>query len=76
MAGTRAGGLKAAARNLKQDPEFYSKIGAKGGSSGHTGGFASTSVGVDGLTGPQRAAIVGKKGGRKSRRTYRKEMSL
>ena len=31
MAGTKAGGLKAAKKNLARDPNFYAKIGAKGG---------------------------------------------
>ena len=30
MAGTKAGGQKAAAKNLQRDPEFYAKIGRKG----------------------------------------------
>ena len=32
MAGTRAGGLKAAANNLKKNPNFYRDIGRIGGS--------------------------------------------
>ena len=40
MAGTVAGGKKAAAKNLAKDPNFYAKIGAKGGANGNTGGFA------------------------------------
>lgn len=31
MAGTKLGGQKAAAKNLANDPDFYTKIGAKGG---------------------------------------------
>lgn len=69
MSGTIAGGKKASQTNLKKDPNFYAKIGAKGGRNGNTGGFASGEVGDDGLTGRERAAIVGQKGGRKSRRT-------
>ena len=60
MAGTKAGGLKAAAKNLAQDPNFYAKIGAKGGKNGRTGGFAAN---------PELARIAGAKGGRISRRT-------
>ena len=41
MAGTKAGGLKAAKKNLARDPNFYAKIGAKGGKNGKTGGFAA-----------------------------------
>jgi general stress protein YciG len=33
MAGTIEGGKKAAAANLAKDPDFYKKIGARGGSS-------------------------------------------
>jgi len=43
-------------------------IGKKGGKVGTTGGFATDKVGKDGLTGPERARIVGKKGGLNSRR--------
>ena len=69
MPGTRAGGLKAAATNLKLHGEdFYSRIGKKGGESGTTGGFASTKRGRDGLTGAERAKIVGSIGGKISRR--------
>ena len=68
MAGTKAGGLKARERNLAKDPDFYKKIGAKGGRNGRTGGFASEVVGEDGLTGKERAKIAGAKGGRISRR--------
>ena len=61
MAGTKAGGAKAAATNkLKHGADFYQRIGAKGGRNGHTGGFASN---------PALAKIAGKKGGTISRRT-------
>lgn len=59
MAGTRAGGLKAAAKNKANDPNFYKRIGRIGGQNGHTGGFASN---------PELARIAGKKGGTISRR--------
>lgn len=59
MAGTKAGGLKARDKNLKRDPDFYAKIGAKGGRNGRTGGFAAN---------PALARIAGAKGGRISRR--------
>ncbi|MGB4762780.1 MAG: hypothetical protein WBP12_05500 [Candidatus Saccharimonas sp.] len=59
MAGTKAGGLKAAQKNLQKDPNFYAKIGAKGGRNGNTGGFAAN---------PALARIAGAKGGRISRR--------
>lgn len=69
MAGTKAGGQKAAATNkAKYGEDFYKNIGKKGGESGNTGGFASDLVGKDGLTGPERAVVAGAKGGHISRR--------
>ena len=68
MAGTSKGGKLAAVKNLARDPDFYRRIGAKGGRNGNKGGFASTERGADGLTGPQRASVVGKIGGAASRR--------
>ncbi len=55
MAGTKEGGKKAAAKNLQRDPNFYAKIGSKGGKNGSTGGFAAN---------PELARIAGAKGGR------------
>ena len=55
MAGTKAGGLKAAKKNLARDPNFYAKIGAKGGKNGKTGGFSGN---------PAFARIAGAKGGK------------
>lgn len=55
MAGTKAGGKKAAATNkAKNGEDFYARIGRKGGQNGHTGGFAAN---------PQLARIAGRKGG-------------
>jgi general stress protein YciG len=69
VAGTKEGGKKAAATNKsKYGNKFYANIGRKGGSNGHTGGFASDEVGADGLTGQQRAKIAGAKGGKISKR--------
>ena len=60
MAGTKAGGQKAAATNKAlQGSDFYAKIGAIGGKKGRTGGFAAN---------PALARIAGAKGGRISRR--------
>lgn len=59
MAGTMAGGLKAAAKNLANDPNFYKRIGAIGGKKGTTGGFAANK---------ELARIAGQKGGKISRR--------
>ncbi len=68
MSGTKAGGLKTAATNMSREPDFYRRIGRKGGQNGHTGGFASDKVGADGLTGHQRSRVAGAKGGHISRR--------
>lgn len=72
MAGTKIGGLKAARTNTtKYGKDFYAEIGRKGGRLGKTGGFASTLVGKDGLTGRERARLAGKEGGKISKRTSR-----
>ena len=63
MAGTINGGKKAAAKNLAKDPNFYAKIGAKGGRLGRTGGFAA------GSAGRKRASVYGAIGGSRSRRS-------
>ncbi len=54
---------------LKKNPNHFREIGKLGGQRGTTGGFASSKVGADGLTGKQRAALAGAKGGKISRRT-------
>ncbi len=60
MAGTKAGGRKAAITNkMKYGQDFYANIGRKGGTNGHLGGFAAN---------PELAKIAGAKGGRKSKR--------
>jgi uncharacterized protein len=60
IAGTKIGGIRAAATNVKRHgPGFYAEIGAKGGKKGKTGGFAANR---------ELARIAGAKGGRKSRR--------
>ena len=67
MAGTKAGGMKAAATNrAKYGKEFYARIGAKGGKNGHTGGFAANKA---------LARIAGAKGGRISRRGPAKKVA-
>lgn len=67
MAGTKAGGKKAAQKNLAKDPNFYAKIGKMGGSvKGTQGGFAAN---------PELARIAGAKGGRISRRGKAKTAS-
>lgn len=65
MAGTKAGGAKAATTNKERHgSDYYRNLGRKGGTISRGGGFASDKVGADGLTGPERAKIVGVKGGR------------
>lgn len=59
MSGSRIGGAKAAAANLKKDPDFYRKIGRLGGIAGNTGGFASN---------PKLAKLAGARGGHLSKR--------
>jgi general stress protein YciG len=60
MAGTKAGGAKAAQTNKeKYGKDFYAKIGAKGGKRGTTGGFFANR---------ELARKAGAKGGAKSRR--------
>lgn len=63
MAGNKEGGKKAATTNLKRDPDFYKKIGAKGGRNGkgpgYKGGFAKSA---------EWARLCGTKGGKISRR--------
>lgn len=60
MAGTRIGGLKAAAKNKAKNPNFYKRIGAIGGRNSNTGGFAAAT--------PEQRSEWGRKGGLKSRR--------
>ena len=62
MAGTRIGGLKAKKANLANDPDFYAKIGSKGGSSisKYPKGFAAMSA--------EKVSAAGRKGGRISKR--------
>ena len=63
MAGTADGGRLAAEKNKKKyGPDFYKKIGARGGRNGHSGGFAA------GEAGRKRASYYGSIGGSISRR--------
>ena len=60
MAGTKAGGLKAAATNIERHgKDFNKEMGRKGGKDDKTGGFAAN---------PELAKIAGRKGGLISRR--------
>lgn len=70
MAGTREGGLKAAATNKQRygdgrngTESFYSRIGRKGGSVSRGGGFALSH---------ERAVEAGRKGGSVSKRKHDK----
>lgn len=61
MVGTKAGGIKAAKKNLElHGKDFYKRIGSIGGRQGHTGGFAANK---------ELARRAGKIGGLLSRRT-------
>lgn len=65
MAGTKAGGMKAAATNkAKYGTDFYAKIGGEGGKKGRTGGFYANR---------DLARLAGAKGGRISRRTKKSD---
>ena len=71
--GTKEGAKKAVISiKEKYGEDFYQKIGRKGGQNGrgefYTGGFACLERGSDGLTGPERARILGAKWGRISKR--------
>lgn len=60
MAGTKYGGQRAAATNkARYGSDYYTKIGAKGGKNGRTGGFYANR---------ELARIAGAKGGRVSKR--------
>ena len=60
MAGTKAGGYKAATTDKqKYGAEFYRAIGRIGGHRGHSGGFAAN---------PELAKIAGSIGGKRSKR--------
>lgn len=72
MAGNCEGARKTVKKILARDPDFYKRIGHIGGRKGHTGGFACTEVGEDGLTGAERAKVAGAIGGKISRRGFKK----
>ena len=60
ISGTKAGGQKTREANLKRDPDFYKKIGRKGGQkTGVLKGFAAN---------PELAREAGRRGGSISKR--------
>ncbi len=66
MAGTKAGGQRAAATNkAKYGDDFYANIGKRGGENGRTGGFFANR---------DLARRAGAKGGRISRRTKKTDV--
>lgn len=67
MAGTKKGGIKARNTNLKNDPDFYRKIGAIGGANGRTGGFYANR---------ELAVIAGRIGGKISKRVKAKKSEV
>lgn len=64
MSGTPAGSKKAAEANKAKDPDFYKKIGAKGGKASGTGGFFANR---------ELARKAGAKGGRARGKKYKTE---
>lgn len=73
MPGTKAGSIKAQETMKRVYGEegriaFFRRIGQIGGKKSTNGGFASTKVGADGLTGYERARLAGQKGGKISKR--------
>lgn len=62
MAGTKAGGLKAAATNkARYGNNWYAKIGASGGRNGHTGGFSTMDEETGEYLLAKRAGAIGGK---------------
>jgi len=59
MSGTKIGGQRARDKNLAKDPDFYKKIGQRGGQLSRTGGFYANR---------ELASTAGRIGGLKSRR--------
>lgn len=69
MPGTVEGGLKTTETNKKKyGADYYRRIGKLGGIKSRGGGFATPKIGIDGLTGPERAKLAGAKGGKISKK--------
>lgn len=66
MAGTKIGGMKAKAKNLENDPQFYQRIGSKGGRNGlgSEKGFAANH---------ERARLGGQRAKRNHKYLYEKD---
>lgn len=64
MAGTREGGIAAAKKNQEREPNFYQRIGRKGGKVKVSKGFGTNS---------ELARTAGAKGGRISKRGSKNE---
>ena len=68
MAGTKAGGRKAAATNkARYGNNWYAKIGKIGGQNGHTGGFATMDEETGEYLLAKRAGAIGWKISKRSR---------
>lgn len=66
ISGTKAGGQKTRETNLRKDPDFYRKLGRKGGrKTGIVKGFAAN---------PELASRAGAIGGKKSKRGHAKNV--
>jgi len=80
LSGSKAGGIKMKATLLKRLGSeeavlaFRQESGRKGGSKSRNGGFGSQVVGKDGLTGRERAIVVGKRGGLTKSINYNRRM--
>lgn len=74
MVGTKAGGKKAHQTNIERHgSDFYSRIGAKGGHNGHTGGFQSNRklASIAGTIGGLKSSRKGVKNGQGKERVYK-----
>lgn len=68
MAGTRLGGIRAAAKNKERyGKDFYKRIGRQGGRAGNTGGFYGNSKRA------KEAGAIGGRIGKRGRKLIKKE---
>ncbi len=68
MPGNKIGGIKARDKNLAKDPNFYKRIGARGGLASGEDYQKGDSKAAGFAANIELARIAGAKGGRKSRR--------